>query len=269
MLYAQGCSSVVRHAAEVISDVNTMAQAVRQMSTLSAQSIESLWAGLTPRTGTPRTSMSSAGTALQAWTQIAGAPLDIASSQNLGRSVPGTAPHAGSPIAAGPFITALQRPSQPHPVLAPQSPASFSHMSGIADQSDTPTVAGSVIGSVTSERISFTDNMNSIVSSGILDAAISALREPQSTMPYTAASQAPPVSPPSEVNTQHAVQPTFERLPSNAGVLYPPCWMLKLPVFSLLQPSGSALWDESLSILILRMFVRSSGLPAVEALLAL
>jgi hypothetical protein len=218
MLYAQGSSSVVRHAAEVISDVNAVAQAARQMSTRSVVSFDSARPDPTPRVGTP------ASPAPQTLMQSGWVPFDRAASQHLGTSAHSTSLRTGSPIA-GSFITTLQRPTQQHPILAAHSPASLSYMSGFAP-SDAPTVAGSVVGSYASGRLSFTENVDNIVASGILDAVAAApFREPHATVMH-AASQAPSVSAASDWNSAYAARTSFERVPSSPGAGASACFLL-------------------------------------------
>lgn len=213
ILYAQGSSSVVRHTAEVISDVQIIGQAVRQMSALSAQSLESVWTELAQRPGTPQRLRTMSGTAPSAFGQ---APFDMLAPQSLS-SLNGAFSRLGSPIIPGPLITAALRPNQVHISPPPQSPASVSHISGFAGQDDDLTAAGSIDGTER-ERPSFTDDMNSVVNSGILDVALSAsFRESFATMPYTVASAS--VSAPSELHTAFLRRPSFESAASNAGAL--------------------------------------------------
>lgn len=207
MLYAQGSSSVVRRTAEVISDVHMIGQAVRQLSTMSLPSIESVWTELAHRPGTPLATM--IGAATPPATQNGQAPFDVLPSPSP-TSLNGRMSQPGSPILPGPIPTPAHRPSYAGLGFPPQNP-------GFAGQDDALSIVASVGGSSVGGRPTFTEEVNSIVNSGILDVAFPAtFRDSVHTMPYTAA-QPPSVSAPSELHAAFTRQ-SFESTHSNTGV---------------------------------------------------
>lgn len=211
MLYAQGSSSVVRYSEEVIGDVQNLGQAVRQMSTMSSQSLESVWTELAQRPGIPLRGDSPISQALALRIQ---APFDVMTLSQPMSSLDAPLVQPDSPVVPGPLLPTTLQPSLPPLGLPPQSPRSGLKVSGFAGQDDTLTVAGSS----STERPSFTDEVNSVVNSGILELAVStSFRQSILTMPH-ASSQDPFVIMPSELHSAF-LRPSVDGAPSRPGAL--------------------------------------------------
>jgi hypothetical protein len=216
MLYAQGSSAVVRHAAEVIADVQVIGQAVRQMSAMSAQSLESVWTGLAQRPRTPRAttcgSPAPATFTQSIFTQSSQAMHELG--PHSPTSLNGAAVPAASPLAPAPPVLAAHELTEPLlPVPVPlQSPASLSYMSGRVGHSD----GSPAVGSVHVHRPSFTEDVQSVVASGIFDFALStSVRESIAAAPWS-----PPAHSGSAHSERHSAftRTSFESPYGDAGV---------------------------------------------------